>query len=151
MQIIWQNLHHKELSIIQLYKLLQLRSEVFVVEQNCAYQDVDGQDLINENRHIMAWQNEQLIAYARILFIDKSCVSIGRVIVAREARQLKLGYTLLEKAIACCNQYAPNATIKISAQAHLQKFYSSRGFIAEGDIYDEDGIDHIAMYIKSKH
>lgn len=151
MQIIWQNLHHSELSPAQLYQILQLRAAVFVVEQNCIYQDLDGKDLINDNRHIMAWQNDTLIAYARILTLNQSQQSIGRVIVAKQARGLKLGYTLLAKAIDCCKQYHPEATIQISAQAHLQKFYHSMGFIAEGDVYDEDGIPHIAMYINPVH
>ncbi len=80
----WQDLHHSELSVSQLYALLQLRCAVFVVEQNCPYQDIDGDDLTGDNRHILGWKNDELVAYARILKSDDDLepVVIGRVIVS---------------------------------------------------------------------
>ncbi|UYZ84409.1 GNAT family N-acetyltransferase [Entomomonas sp. E2T0] len=149
MQIIWQDLHHSQLTTEQLYQLLKLRNEVFIVEQNCVYQDIDGQDLMSENRHIMAWQANQLVAYARILATDTQ-LSIGRVITAPAARGAGLGNRLLEKALHACKQHwSGTLPIYLSAQAHLQQFYGSFGFIAEGDMYYEDGIPHIKMVLKS--
>jgi len=145
----WQNLHHKELSLEHLYQILKLRNQVFVVEQKCAYQDIDDKDLVADNRHLMLWQGTLLIAYARLLtpIDNNSPAIIGRVIVAPEARGQDLGYQLLEKAVASCKKYWPKHRIKLSAQAHLQKFYGSLGFIPQGDIYDEDGIAHVNMLL----
>ncbi|QQP86182.1 GNAT family N-acetyltransferase [Entomomonas asaccharolytica] len=145
----WQDLHHSQLTCEQLYQILKLRNEVFIVEQNCVYPDIDGQDLMAENRHIMAWQDNQLCAYARILN-HHNYLSIGRVITVPNARGSGIGYKLLEQAINSCKKHwAKDLAIYLSAQAHLQKFYSSFGFIAEGDVYDEDGIPHIKMVLKS--
>lgn len=147
--MIWQTLHHTELTTQQLYQILKLRNQVFIVEQACAYQDIDNKDLVADNRHLMLWQDSLLIAYARLLtpMNINSPAIIGRVIVAPEARGQDLGYQLLEKAVASCKEYWPEQAIKLSAQAHLQKFYGSQGFIPQGDIYDEDGIPHIDMYL----
>ena len=84
----WQDLHHAELTVSELYALLKLRCEVFVVEQNCVYLDVDGDDLIGENRHLLGWRDNQLVAYARILKSedDFAPVVIGRVIVSAAVR-----------------------------------------------------------------
>jgi len=150
--IAWQDLHHHQLTVPQLYALLKLRCEVFVVEQNCPYLDVDGDDLIGENRHILAWRNEMLIAYARILKSDDDLqpVVIGRVIVSHAARGEKLGYQLMEKTVASCRQYWPERDIYLSAQAHLQGFYDRFGFVPVGEIYLEDGIPHIGMACSAK-
>ncbi|MGY2799340.1 ElaA protein [Ewingella americana] len=142
--ILWQDIHHSKLNVAQLYAILALRSEVFVVEQNCPYQDIDGRDLVGENRHIIGWQNGLPVAYLRILDLDGE-VAIGRVIIAPAARGLKLGYQLMERALQSCKKHWPDAEIILSAQAHLQKFYGSFGFVAYTDIYDEDGIPHISM------
>lgn len=95
----WQDLHHSELSVHSLYALLKLRCEVFVVEQTCPYQDIDGDDLIGENRHILGWRDNELVAYARILKSEEDFdpVVIGRVIISGRARGEKLGYQLMEK------------------------------------------------------
>lgn len=124
----WQDLHHSELTVPQLYALLKLRSEVFVVEQQCVYQDVDGDDLVGENRHLLGWRDGELVAYARILKSEEEFapVVIGRVIVSPAARGAKLGYQLME-------------------QAHLQSFYAHFGFTPVTEVYDEDGIPHIGM------
>lgn len=89
----WQDLHNSELNVSQLYALLQLRCAVFVVEQNCPYQDIDGDDLVGENRHILGWQNGELVTYARILKSDDDLepVVIGRVIVSKAWRGEKSG------------------------------------------------------------
>ena len=143
----WQNLHHSDLTVPQLYALLQLRCEVFVVEQACVYQDIDGEDLLGENRHILGWQGDRLVAYARLLKNedDFSPVTIGRVIVSPGVRGEKLGYQLMEYALASCTQHWPEHALYLGAQAHLQNFYRHFGFIPVTEIYDEDGIPHVGM------
>jgi len=143
----WQDLHHSELSVSALYEVLKLRCEVFVVEQACAYLDVDGDDLVGENRHLLGWRDNQLVAYARILKNedDFAPVVIGRVIVSPQVRGEKLGYQLMERAVASCQRYWPQHPLYLGAQAHLQPFYAHFGFSPVTDIYDEDGIPHIGM------
>ncbi|MFC3191134.1 GNAT family N-acetyltransferase [Pseudocitrobacter faecalis] len=143
----WQDLHHSDLTVPQLYALLQLRCEVFVVEQACVYQDIDGEDLLGENRHILGWQGDRLVAYARLLKNedDFSPVTIGRVIVSPAVRGEKLGYQLMEYALASCAQHWPEHALYLGAQAHLQNFYRHFGFIPVTEIYDEDGIPHVGM------
>ena len=143
----WQDLHHSDLSVSQLYALLQLRCAVFVVEQNCPYQDIDGDDLEGENRHILGWHNGTLVAYAGILKSDDELqpVVIGRVIVSEALRGEKIGQQLMSKALESCTRRWPEKPIYLGAQAHLQNFYGQFGFIPVTDIYEEDGIPHIGM------
>lgn len=143
----WQDLHHSELTVAELYALLKLRSEVFVVEQTCIYLDIDGDDLLGENRHILGWQGDTLVAYARILVSEEAVepVTIGRVIVSPAVRGERLGYQLMERAIAGCEQRWPERAIYLGAQAHLIGFYSHFGFVTVTDVYDEDGIAHVGM------
>ena len=120
----WQDLHHSDLSVSQLYALLQLRCAVFVVEQNCPYQDIDGDDLEGENRHILGWHNGTLVAYARILKSDDELqpVVIGRVIVSEALRGEKIGQQLMSKALESCTRRWPEKPTYLGAQAHLQTF-----------------------------
>ena len=143
----WQDLHHSDLSVSQLYALLQLRCAVFVVEQNCPYQDIDGDDLEGENRHILGWHNGTLVAYARILKSDEALQPrvIGRVIVSEALRGEKIGQQLMSKALESCTRRWTSKPIYLGAQAHLQNFYGQFGFIPVTDIYEEDGIPHIGM------
>ncbi len=143
----WQDKHHSELTVPELYQLLQLRSQVFVVEQHCVYQDVDGEDLHSDNRHLMGWRNGALVAYARILIHDEPPhpVVIGRVVVDPAVRGEKLGYQLMEQALASCERHFSGRGVYLGAQAHLQHFYHSFGFMPVTDVYDEDGIPHIGM------
>jgi len=147
MELIWQDLHHSELNVAQLYAILALRSRVFVVEQNCAYQDIDGDDLARDNRHVIGMLEDKVVAYARILTPQQpdQPARIGRVIIAPEARGLSLGYRLMEQAIASCEHNWPGQSIYLSAQAHLQDFYGRLGFKPVGEIYLEDDIPHIGM------
>lgn len=147
MEISWHDMHHGKLSTQQLYAVLALRCAVFVVEQTCPYQDVDGQDLVAENRHILGMRGDELVAYARILTPADAAapVAIGRVIVSASARGLNLGNRLMEQALLSCEQHWPQRSIYLSAQAHLQRFYSRLGFKACGGIYLEDNIPHIDM------
>jgi ElaA protein len=141
----WQDLHHSQLSVTQLYALLQLRCAVFIVEQNCPYQDIDGEDLRGSNRHILGWREGELVACARLLEESDGAVAIGRVIVSPQARGEKLGYQLMEQALAACKRHWPGVGQRLGAQAHLEAFYASFGFQPVTDIYDEDGIPHIGM------
>jgi len=152
MEVYWQDLHHSDLSVQQLYQIMALRNAVFIVEQNCPYQDLDGADLAGENRHLLAVFDRQLLAYARILAPEslEKPVKIGRVIVASEARGLSLGNRLMEQAIACCEHYWPQHKIFLSAQAHLQEFYARFGFLVVSDSYLEDNIPHIDMVRAAK-
>ena len=147
MTIDWICKHHSDLGKEQLYAILELRSEVFVVEQKCAYQDVDGQDLSGDTLHVMGWQDDKLVAYARLLDPESQGgdVVIGRVIIAPQGRGQKLGHRLLEVALENIEEYWSGQPIFMSAQAHLQSFYEQHGFRAEGETYLEDDIPHIGM------
>ncbi|WP_428943596.1 GNAT family N-acetyltransferase [Pantoea sp. FN060301] len=147
MKVIWQDRHHSQLSAAQLYQLLALRNAVFIVEQNCPYQDIDGADLAGENRHLLGMSGDRLMACARLLAPAEASkpVKIGRVIVASEARGLRLGNQLMEQALACCAAHWLQHKVRLSAQAHLEQFYGSFGFKTVSDVYLEDNIPHIDM------
>ena len=135
----------KELSKQELYDVLQLRSEVFVVEQGCVYQDIDGKD--KKALHILGFKSDKLIAYTRIFKPDDyfSESSIGRVVVAKNERQFKYGYNIMEASIKVIKDYYNQNIIKISAQCYLKQFYTNLGFKAIGNEYLEYDIPHIAM------
>ena len=146
----FQILKFEELSNSQLYELLKLRQEVFIVEQDCPYLDSDGLDY--ESLHLLAYNDKDLVAYARILkaglaYQDYS--SIGRVVNAKAVRSSGIGKVLMKKAIEICPDKYPNTDIKISAQEYLDQFYTKLGFVKTGDHYLEDGIPHQAMILKS--
>lgn len=134
-----------ELTTQELYEILQLRSEVFVVEQDCVYQDLDGKD--QKALHVLGFKDNKIVAYTRIfkpgLYFNEA--SIGRVVVAENQRKFKYGYTIMEASIDAVKEYYKETTIKISAQCYLKKFYNNLGFIEIGEEYLEDGIPHIAM------
>ncbi|MEP5255997.1 MAG: GNAT family N-acetyltransferase [Winogradskyella arenosi] len=134
-----------ELSTQELYELLQLRSEVFVVEQDCVYQDIDGKD--QKALHILGYSEGELVAYTRIFdagyYFKES--SIGRVIVRSKARKLNYGYAIMEASIAAIKSHYNTTSIRISAQCYLIAFYTNLGFVAVGEDYLEDGIPHINM------
>ncbi|MEO8961702.1 MAG: GNAT family N-acetyltransferase [Ginsengibacter sp.] len=144
--ITWQCKPFSELNVAQLYKILQLRSQVFVVEQQCAYQDCDGKDV--ESFHLIGWRHDELIAYCRIIpkgISYTDAVSIGRVVTAPFARRKNIGKLLMTKALEEVQNLFGDVTLKISAQVYLRYFYESFAFISKGEIYLEDGIEHIAM------
>lgn len=144
MDVIWYDWHQCELTVPRLYDILALRNVVFIVEQHCPYQDIDGRDLLGDNRHVAGYRNGELIAYARILSVENTLV-IGRVIVSAQARGISLGNRLMEHALTVCAAQWPGRKIHLSAQAHLQTFYGRFGFHAVTEIYEEDGIPHIGM------
>lgn len=129
----------------QLYAYLQLRSEVFVVEQNCVYQDLDNLD--QKALHVLVYDAQLLVACARIVPANEKDphISIGRVIVKTAFREQKLGHALIENCVAEILKRFGNQKIVLSAQAHLQNFYKKHNFAPQGDIYLEDGIPHIHM------
>lgn len=147
MTITWHSKHHSDLSPHELYALLALRCQVFVVEQQCPYPDVDGQDLSGDTCHLLAWQNGTLLAYLRLLdpATQGGDVVIGRVVIAPEARGMGLGHQLMERALHTCTERWPGLPIYLSAQAHLQGYYGRYGFTAVTEIYLEDDIPHIGM------
>lgn len=134
-----------QLSCFELYQILQLRVNVFVVEQNCPYPDIDGQDITA--LHLFAMQDKIVTAYARILPSDNHLPKIGRVVVHQDYRNHNLGKQLMTTAIFECRQRF-GGDIHISAQSYLKKFYKNLGFVAISDEYLEDGIPHIDMQLK---
>ena len=147
MTIEWVCKHHSDLGKEQLYALLKLRSEVFVVEQKCAYPDLDGQDLEGDTYHLMGWEDDQLMAYLRLLDPESQGgdVVIGRVITAPQARGQGVGHEMMEQALKQAEKHWPQVPIYLSAQAHLQGYYGKYGFVVAGEEYLEDGIAHIGM------
>jgi len=137
-----------KLTTEELYDLLQLRSEVFVVEQDCVYQDVDGKD--QKALHILGYNAEKLVAYTRVFkpgYYFKEA-SIGRVVVRAHERKFKYGYTIMNASIEAIKNHYNETTIRISAQTYLKQFYNNLDFYEVGEEYLEDGIQHINM-IKS--
>ena len=135
----------KELSVEELYDLLQLRSAIFVVEQNCVYQDLDGKD--QKALHVLGYKKDKLVAYTRIFKPGDyfEFASIGRVIVAKNERQYKYGYDIMNASINAVSDYFKVTKIKLSAQCYLKKFYNNLGFFEVGEEYLEDDIPHICM------
>jgi ElaA protein len=134
-----------ELTPQELYAVIRLRNEVFVVEQHCVFQDADNKD--PHCYHLMLWQGNDLAAYARLVPPGLSFphMSIGRVVSAPAYRSTGAGKQLMSKAIEACIRLFGQGPIQIGAQLYLKKFYESFGFVQSSDVYDEDGIDHIEM------
>ena len=145
MELNWSLKKFDDLFPAELYSLLRLRNEIFVVEQNCVFQDADNKD--QDCYHLMGHHQGMLAAYSRIVPPDANnkLPSIGRVAVSIEARGLGLGKQLMEESIKQVNNLFGNVSIKIGAQNHLQSFYRSLGFVPSSEVYLEDGIDHIEM------
>ncbi|HEV3222699.1 MAG TPA: GNAT family N-acetyltransferase [Puia sp.] len=134
----------------ELYKILQLRNEVFIVEQNCPYQDCDNKDIYAW--HLMGMREDRLLAYSRLLApgISYSESSIGRVVSSPSTRKTGMGKKLMQESIEQIRNLFQTDIIRIGAQLYLQKFYESFGFIKDGDIYLEDNIPHILMLKEPK-
>ena len=135
----------EELSTHELYDILQLRSEVFVVEQDCVYQDLDGKD--TKALHIIGKKEGKIVAYTRCfkpgIYFEEA--SIGRVVVDSEERKYRYGSDVMKASVKAIKNHYDTETIKLSAQTYLKKFYNSHGFIEIGEEYLEDSIPHIAM------
>lgn len=134
-----------ELSIDELYAILQLRSEVFVVEQNCVFQDMDYKD--QNALHVLGTFNNKIVAYTRLFKAGDyyENASIGRVVINSNYRSRKWGYDLMQFSISEIEKHFRTSKITISAQLYLQKFYEKNGFNKTSDIYLEDEIEHIEM------
>jgi len=129
----------------ELYEIMRLRNEVFVLEQLCVYQDADNKD--QRSHHLMIKDNGKLIAYARLLppGVSYPEMSIGRVISSPEYRRKGAGRLLMQKAIEGCHELFGEGPIRIGAQLYLTRFYESFGFVRSGDVYLEDNIEHVEM------
>jgi len=141
----WKIKRFEALSLEELYSLLQLRSEVFVVEQNCVYQDIDNKD--QKALHVLGYHNAELVAHARLFkagdYFEQA--SIGRVVVSPKYRNKAFGHDLMKIAIQEVEQHFKTNAITISAQLYLKAFYESHGFVSHGEPYLEDDIPHIQM------
>ena len=144
-KIIWKQKKWEELNKKNLHEILQIRSEVFVVEQNCVYQDIDNKD--PKAIHLYGKIKNKIVAYSRIFnegdFYKE--ISFGRALVLKNQRGKGLGDELVQKSIEIIKGNWPNKKVKISAQAHLNNFYKKHGFIEKGKEYLEDGIPHVSM------
>ncbi len=136
---------YNELSKAELYNILRIRSEVFVVEQRIAYQDIDYKD--QKAIHIMGYVTNELVAYTRIFKPNDyfEYASIGRVLVTKQYRRFDYGKEIMKVSIDAVEKYFNETKIKISAQLYLKRFYTNLGFEAYGDVYMEDEIPHTAM------
>jgi ElaA protein len=168
----WHLKKFNQLTIDQLYQIIQLRIDIFVVEQQTMYSDLDDKDRHPESLHLFATKSakqdqkkpaehseqplyqgpadtpDEICAYLRILppaLFDHGMSAIGRVLVSNSGRGQGLGHRLLKDGVIACGQHWPNASIKISAQSHLQPFYNMHGFTTVGEGYLEDGLPHVAM------
>ena len=145
MEVEWKIKSFKELSLIELYQTLQLRSEVFVVEQNCVYQDIDNKD--QKAMHLIGSYEGKIVAYARLFkpgdYFQQA--SIGRVVIAKKFRNRQWGHDLMREALVGIRKHFSQTKITISAQLYLKKFYETHGFLSEGETYLEDDIPHIKM------
>jgi ElaA protein len=134
-----------ELNTTELYDLLLLRSEIFVVEQNCAYQDLDGKD--QKALHVIGTKNNKIVAYTRIFkagdYLEQAC--IGRVVVKDGERKHGYGLDIMKATIKAIEEQLGETTIALSAQTYLKRFYNSLGFQETGKEYLEDGIPHVMM------
>lgn len=151
--LVWKCKFWEELDREELYGLLRLRAEVFVVEQDCPYQDLDDKDrsglhLWAERSDCPASDGGEVLALTRLLPVGVSYpdeVSIGRVVTARSVRRSGLGKELMKRSLEALHRQWPGQPIRLSAQQYLERFYSDFGFEAVGDPYLEDGIPHVAM------
>jgi ElaA protein len=147
MQVHWLLKSFPQLTTVELYALLRLRNEVFIVEQNCPFSDLDGKD--QQCHHLLGFDEagDELLAYTRLVppGVSYGYPSIGRVVTALNARRFGKGRELMQRSIVEINRLYGATAIQIGAQVYLRNFYESFGFRQAGDSYLEDGIDHIPM------
>lgn len=148
----WKMSFFSELTAFQLYQILTLRQDVFILEQTCLYADLDNLDQQALHLTLISEEDDQLLAYCRILpaGLVYPEVAIGRVVVAKSARKQGIAKQLMAKAITFVAEEMQQPVIKISAQIHLKALYESLGFVISSAPYDEDGIEHIAMTLIDK-
>ena len=143
----WQLKRHDQLSAGDVYALLALRSAVFVVEQQCIFQDIDGLDLVDGSWHLLGWQDEQLVACLRLFdpTHHDGEVVIGRVATDASIRGSGIGHELMARALDYCAAHWPDCAIHLSAQSHLAAYYAKHGFAVVTKPYHEDDIPHVGM------
>jgi len=144
--VTWHWHSFQELSNSQLYTMLKLRQDVFIIEQDCIYPDID--DLDQQCTHLLGYEGKQLIAYLRLIpanFSHSGNTSLGRIITMYDKRGIGLGGALMSETMAYIAEHFPGKKVQMSAQHHLQSFYQKYGFTSFDEPYDEDGILHIAM------
>ena len=146
----WTLKEFDQLTPHELYALLRLRSEVFVVEQNCVFLDMDDKDV--HCHHLMGWHGRELLGYSRIVpaGISYAESSIGRIVTSPAARRRGIGRELMMQSISSLYALFGKRNIRIGAQYYLLRFYESFGFVQKGEIYLEDGIEHIEMLLSIK-
>lgn len=143
----WKCIPFSDLTAREIYEILKLRQDIFIMEQACLYQDIDGIDL--ESHHVMAQSDDILLAYARIIpHPETDIVKLGRIIVHPDHRGISLGKTVVEFSIQQAQNLFRPRHIHISAQTYLKRFYESLGFHSIGLTYDLDGISHIDMALE---
>lgn len=145
MEIQWKIKSFENLSVHELYDILRLRSEIFVVEQSCVYLDSDGKDKLA--LHLLGEFEGKIVAYSRLFKpgISFDNASIGRVVVDANYRDRKWGHNLMREAIAGIKNHFGENKITIGAQLYLKKFYEAHGFVQTSEMYLEDDIPHIEM------
>ena len=145
LKLTWSVREFDELTNEELYQLLRLRSEVFVVEQKCNFMDMDNKD--QKCRHLLGWKDGDLLAYSRIVppGVSYEFPSIGRIVVSGKGRGLGLGVELLNVSMAQVDKFFGKSIIRIGAQLYLKRFYGLFGFVQSGEVYLEDDIEHIEM------
>ena len=146
--ITWASKRFDDLSVREMHRILMLRQEVFVIEQDCIYPDIDAKD--EDSLHVFGVdQNGFVVAYARLVppGLKYAEPAVGRVVVAQQARATGMGYELMERVLVEARKLYPGQGNRISAQAHLKRFYSAFGYAQVSDEYDEDGIPHIEMLL----
>jgi ElaA protein len=145
MKPIWKIKRFNELSTTELYMFMHLRSKVFVVEQNCVYQDLDNKD--QKALHLLGEFDGKVVCYSRLFnagdYFENA--SIGRVVIDPEYRDRKWGNDMMQEAIAAIEEHFNETKITISAQLYLQRFYENNGFVKTSEVYLEDDIEHIEM------
>ena len=142
----WRLARFDELTPHQLYLLMRLRQDVFVVEQKCAYPDLDGSDF--PSLHLSAWRDDQAVAYLRVIPPEahkSGCPSLGRICTSLEVRRTGVGRELVQRGLDLVTAHWPGKDCQIGAQAYLVRFYEGFGFKINGEGYDEDDIPHFPM------
>ncbi|MDA8714829.1 GNAT family N-acetyltransferase [Flavobacteriales bacterium] len=147
----WHLKGFEELQIEEFYKMIALRIEVFIIEQNCPYQELDGKD--QKSQHLICEEGGEIIATARIVGpgVSYQEPSIGRVVITEEARGSGLGHELMRQAMAASEKMYGNRTIRLSAQEYLINFYKKHRFEVVSDVYLEDNIPHVEMLFTPKN
>ncbi len=146
----WYWKDFEQLTALELYQLLKLRQDVFVLEQTCLYPDIDGEDV--NHKHLLSYDQNNLVGYLRVIppeFHQSGNLAIGRVVTSDSYRGLGVGRLLMEKAIEYCLEQYPKQDIVVSAQHHLEHFYQSLNFNTTSEVYLEDGIPHVAMTLSA--